>query len=96
MILDNLAAHHAKAVTQRVGEHPERIERFYLPPDTPARNPAEYLNRDFKTHLQLSMRSSTPNTLRQKAETFLQFLCNTPECVGAYFNHSTVDYSPAN
>ena len=36
LILDNLKVHHAKAVTRWVGEHPERIELFYLPPYTPS------------------------------------------------------------
>ena len=78
LILDNLKAHHAKAVTRWVGERPERIEVFYLPPYTPERNPTEYLNRDFKTHLRLGKRSKTPHALRQKAEACLQFLRNTP------------------
>ena len=93
LILDNLKAHHAKAVTRWVGERPERIELFYLPPYTPERNPTEYLNRDFKTQLRLSARSSTPHALRQKAQRFLQFLINTPERVRAYFNHPTVHYT---
>ena len=86
LILDHLKAYHAKAVTRWVGERPERIELFYLPPYTPEHNPAEYLNRDCKTHLRLSARSSTPHALRQKAETFLHVLLNTPARVIA-FNH---------
>ena len=93
LILDNLKVHHAKAVTRWVGERPERIELFYLPPYTPEHNPAEYLNRDFKTHLRLSARSSTPHALRQKAETFLQVLLNTPARVMAYFNHYAAHYA---
>lgn len=64
LILDNLKVHHAKAVTRWVGECSERIALFYLPPYTPERNPTEYLNRDFKTQLRLSARSSTPHALR--------------------------------
>lgn len=93
MILDNLKVHHARAVTQWVSERLQQIELFYLPPYTPERNPTEYLNRDFKTHLRLGHRSKTPNALRQKAETFLQFLHNTPERVKAYFNHAAVQYA---
>ena len=93
LILDNLKVHHAKTVTRWVGERPERIELFYLPPYTPEHNPAEYLNRDFKTHLRLSARSSTPHALRQKAETFLQVLLNTPARVMAYFNHYAAHYA---
>ncbi|HRF63990.1 MAG TPA: hypothetical protein PK708_14045 [Candidatus Competibacter sp.] len=44
-------------------------------------------DRDFKTHLRLSARSSTLHALRQKAETFLQILLNTLARVIAYFNH---------
>ncbi|MER2511804.1 MAG: hypothetical protein ABTQ25_05180, partial [Nitrosomonas ureae] len=62
-------------------------------PYTPERNPTEYLNRDFKTHLRLSARSSTPHALRQKANAFLQFLINTPERIMAYFNHPAVQYA---
>ena len=93
LIVDNLKVHHAKAVTRWVGERPERIELFYLPPYTPERNPTEYLNRDFKTHLRLSARSSTPHALRQKANAFLQFVINTPDRIMAYFNHPAVQYA---
>ena len=93
LILDNLKVHHAKAVTRWVGEHAEQIELFYLPPYTPERNPTEYLNRDFKTHLRLSARSSTPHALRQKANAFLQFVISTPNRIMAYFNHPAVQYA---
>jgi len=93
LILDNLKVHHAKAVTRWVGEHAEQIELFYLPPYTPERNPTEYLNRDFKTHLRLSARSSTPHALRQKANAFLQFVISTPDRIMAYFNHPAVQYA---
>ncbi|MBK8508361.1 MAG: transposase [Candidatus Competibacteraceae bacterium] len=93
LILDNLKVHHAGAVTQWVGEYPKQIELFYRPPYAPERNPTEYLNRGFKTPLRLSTRSSTYKTLRQEAETFLQFPCNPPELVMAYFNHPTAHYS---
>ena len=93
LILDNLKVHHAKAVTRWVGEHAEQIELFYLPPYTPERNPTEYLNRNFKTHLRLSARSSTPHALRQKANAFLQFVISTPDRIMAYFNHPAVQYA---
>lgn len=93
LTVDNLKVHHAKAVTRWVGERSQHIELFYLPPYAPERNPTEYLNRDFKTQLRLSARSTTPQALRQKAEGFLQFLINAPERVMAYFNHPTVHYT---
>ena len=57
MALDTLKVHHAKVVTRWLAERPERIEVFYRPPYTPERDPAEYLNRDFKTQLRLGKRS---------------------------------------
>ena len=66
LILDNLKVHHAKAVTRWVGEHPEQIELFHLPPYTPERNPTQYLNRDLKTQLRLPKRSSTPTPCGKK------------------------------
>ncbi|HRX62198.1 MAG TPA: hypothetical protein P5260_13445 [Candidatus Competibacter sp.] len=50
-------------------------------------------DRDFKTHLRLSARSSTLHALRQKAETFLQILLNTLARVIAYFNHPAAHYA---
>ena len=35
LILDNLKVHHATLVTEWVGERPQQIELFYLPPYTP-------------------------------------------------------------
>ena len=93
LILDNLKVHHATLVTEWVGERPQQIELFYLPPYTPEHNPTEYLNRDFKTHLRLAARSSTPHALQQKANAFLQFLINTPDRIMAYFNHPAVQYA---
>lgn len=40
-----------------------------------------------RTPLRLAARSSTPHSLRQKADTVLPFLINTPARVIAYFNH---------
>ena len=93
LILDNLKVHHANVVTQWVSEHSGQIELFYLPPYAPERNPTEYLNRDFKTQLRLSARSSTPQALRRKATAFLQRLIHTPERIMAYFNHPAVQYA---
>lgn len=93
LILDNLKVHPATLVTEWVGERPQQIELFYLPPHTPERNPTEYLNRDFKTPLRLSARSSTPHALRQKANAFLQFVISTPDRIMASFNHPAVQYA---
>ena len=93
LILDNLKVHHAKAVTAWLDEHKARIEVFYLPPYSPEINPDEYLNRDFKTVLRTSDRAKSKNALLQKAQTFMQFLIETPERVMAYFAHVAVKYA---
>ncbi|MBK8965062.1 MAG: transposase [Candidatus Competibacteraceae bacterium] len=71
LILDNLKVHHAKLVTEWVGEHAGANRASLLAALYPRRNPTEYLNRDFKTQLRLSARSSTPQALRHKANAFL-------------------------
>ena len=48
LIVDNLKAHHSAPVKAGLLEHTAQIEVFYLPSDSPERNPDEYLNGDLK------------------------------------------------
>jgi len=93
LILDNLKVHHAKLVTEWLTENKSRIEVFYLPAYSPEINPDEYLNRDFKTTLRSSDRSTTKRALVQKAQTFMDFLIKTPDRVKSYFKHRSVQYA---
>lgn len=93
LILDNLRVHHAKLVTEWLEQHQEKIEVFYLPPYSPELNPDEYLNREFKTRLRLSDRAQSKSALLEKAQTFMEFLKETPQRVMAYFKHSAVRYA---
>ena len=93
LILDNLKVHHAKLVTAWLAERNDQIEVFYLPPYSPEINPDEYLNRDFKTELRTSDRTTSKKALLHKAVTFMKRLVKTPERVMAYFKHSAVQYA---
>jgi transposase len=93
LILDNLKVHHAKDVTKWLSTRQDKIEVFYLPPYSPEINPDEYLNRDLRTRLRLSARSTTKDALLGKAKVFMEFLQRTPTRICAYFTHPAVRYA---
>lgn len=93
LILDNLRAHHAKEVSLLANDHETETEVFYLPLYSPQANQDDYLNRDFKTQLRSADRSTTADSLLEKAATFMQFLVRSPERVRSYFQNDSVAYA---
>lgn len=77
LILDNLRARHANAVTQWLQQH--QIEVIYLLPYAPQSNPDECLNRDMKTQLRSAERVNSRHALFAKTASFMQFLQETHE-----------------
>lgn len=93
LILDNLKVHHAKPVTQWLGEHAEAIEVFYLPSYSPELNPDELLNADLKAAVTRRAPSRTPGHLKQAAVSQLRRLQHSPQRVRNYFQHEPVRYA---
>ena len=77
LILDNLKAHHSKAVAEWLEKKKDNIAVFYLPTYSPELNPDEYLNND----------------LKHKTESFMRTLVKRPHHVKKYFEHKAVAYA---
>lgn len=93
LILDNLKVHHAKPVTQWLGEHAEAIEVFYLPSYSPELNPDELLNADLKAAVTRRAPSRAKGHLKQVAVSHLRRLQHAPQRVRNYFKHEPVRYA---
>lgn len=93
LIVDNLRAHRAKAVTAWVAGNGGRIELFYLPPYAPERNPDEYLNNDIKQALG---RRGTPRdkaAMKVGLRSHMQALQRRPAKVCSFFQAPDVRYA---
>ncbi len=93
LILDNLRAHHSKAVTQWVDEHHKEIELFYLPPYSPELNPDEYLNNDLKGRVHSGVPVKSVQELSKKALSRLRSIAGRPHHVKSFFRHKLVAYA---
>jgi len=93
LILDRLPAHEAKAVTDWVAGHGDRIELFWLPKYAPERNAEEYLNNDLKGAVGAEGLPGSQGELRSRIEWFMSRLLHLPEHVRSYFRHSYVQYA---
>lgn len=93
LILDNLKVHHAKPVTQWLGNHAEAIEVFYLPSYSPELNPDELLNADLKAAVTRRAPSRAKGHLKQVAVSHLRRVQRSPQRVRNYFKHDPVRYA---
>ena len=93
LILDNLRAHHSKAVTRWVKKHHEEIELFYLPPYSPELNPDEYLNNDLKGRVHGGVPVKSEQELRKKALSQMRSIARRPHHVKSFFRHQSVAYA---
>ena len=91
LILDNLRAHHSKAVTAWVEEHKEQIALFHLPPYSPEYNPDEYLNHDLKQSIGHREMVKDKDELQLRADEFMDNLASDSEHVKSYFEHPKLD-----
>jgi transposase len=93
LILDNLKAHHSKAVTRWLEKKKDYIRVFYLPPYCPELNPDEYLNNDLKQRVHSGTQAITAKELKYKTESFMRQLLRRPHHVKKYFEHPAVRYA---
>lgn len=90
LILDNLNVHHAKPVTQWLGEHAAAIEGFYLPSYSPELNPDALLNADLKAAVPRRAPSRATGHLKQVAVSHRRRVQHSPQRVRNDFNHEPV------
>jgi transposase len=93
LILDRLPAHETKAVADRVAEHGDRIELFWLPRYAPELNAEEYLNNDLKGAINAEGLPGSREELRSRMVRFMNKLLHLPEHVRNYFRHPCVQYA---
>ena len=93
LILDNLRAHHSKAIKKWLEEHKDEIEVFYLPSYSPELNPDEYLNCDLKIGVHSKTPARTESELKTKAISHLRMLQKKPKRVKKYFEHPKIAYA---
>lgn len=93
LILDNLRAHHSKAVKKWLGKHKKQIEAFFLPSYSPELNPDEYLNCDLKIGVHSGTQARSKNQLKKKAISHLRMLQKRPKRVKNYFKHPKIAYA---
>ena len=93
LILDNLKAHHSKAVARWLEKKKDHIQVFYLPPYCPELNPDEYLNNDLKQRVHSGTQAITAKELKYKTESFMRQLLRRPHHVKKYFEHPAVRYA---
>lgn len=93
LILDNLKAHHSKAVNRWLEKKKDHIRVFYLPPYCPELNPDEYLNNDLKQRVHSGTQAVTAKELKHKTESFMRKLVKRPHHVKKYFDHPAVKYA---
>lgn len=91
LILDNLRAHHSKAVIGWIDEHKEQIALFYLPPYSPEYNPDEYLNHDLKQSIGHREMVKDKEELQSRADEFMDGLASSSDHVKSYFDHPKLD-----
>lgn len=93
LILDNLKAHHSKAVAEWLEKKKDSIAVFYLPSYSPELNPDEYLNNDLKHRVHSGTQAKTAKDLKHKTESFMRTLVKRPHHVKKYFEHHAVVYA---
>jgi len=93
LILDNLKAHHSKAVAEWLEKKKDSIAVFYLPSYSPELNPDEYLNNDLKNRVHSGTQAETVKDLKHKTESFMRTLVKRPQHVKKYFEHQAVAYA---
>ena len=93
LILDNLRAHHSKAIKAWLAERLDRIEVFYLPSYAPELNPDERLNADMKHAIGSKVPARTKAKLKAAAENHMATIGTTPERIRAYFQDPRVKYA---
>ena len=95
LILDNLRAHHSKAVKKWLAENQEKIQVFYLPSYSPELNPDELLNADLKQCATKAAQARKKMALTRTAIGSMRNIQKQPERVKEYFGQKDVCYAAA-
>lgn len=93
LIVDRHPVHRSQKVTRWLQDHPQDVERFFLPGYSPELNPDELLNQDVKTNAQGRRR---PKDLPEMLDTVRAYLRSTqkqPDIVKSYFQEKHVRYA---
>ncbi|MGF6971602.1 transposase [Paraburkholderia sp. JPY465] len=93
LILDNLRAHHGKAVMAWLDRHRDRIEVFYLPSYSPELNPNEMANADLKQSVTRRAPTRTRLQLVKATAHHYRVVQKQPERIRRYFQHDPVRYA---
>ena len=93
LILDNLPAHHTKAVKAWLKANAEHIEVFYLPSYSPQLNPNEMANADLKQAVTKRVPARTKEELAKAVKSHLRSVQRQPERIRNYFQHDPVRYA---
>ena len=93
LILDNLRAHHSKAVKKWLADNEEKIAVFYLPSYSPELNPDELLNADLKQRVTQAAPARNKLALTRTAISALRSIQKQPERVENYFGQKDVAYA---
>jgi transposase len=82
------------AVTQRwLRHHRERLQLFFLPPDSPELNPDEYLNQDVKTNALGRRPPQDADELAANVRGYLRRTQRMPTVGPSCFHHPAVRYA---
>lgn len=93
LILDNHRVHHAYKVKDWVKAHKDKIELFFLPPNSPELNPDELLNQDVKSNAVGRKRAKTLTELKNNITRYLFGTQKSPDIIKSYFRKSEVLYA---
>lgn len=93
LIVDGLAVHRAKKVTQFVDSTQGRLRLFFLPPYSPELNPDEQVWNDVKNNGVGRSHIQTPQDLKRAAESRLRFLQKNPDHVRMFFQMEETRYA---
>jgi transposase len=93
LIVDEHPVHLSKKVKSWVKKHRDRIRLFFLPGDSPERNPDEYLNQDVKTNAVGRERPCNKQEMANLVRSYLRSTQKQPEIVQSYFHHHAVTYA---
>lgn len=93
LILDNLRAHHSRAVKKWLKDNADKIEVFYLPSYSPELSPDELLNADLKQRVAKTAPPRTKLALTRTAIGALRSIQKQYDRVESYFQHKDVCYA---
>ena len=95
LIVDGHPTHWAKSVAKFVAQQAGRLQLFFLPPNSPALNPDEYVWNDLKSQCTGRKVISSLTQLRQMIVSHMRQLQKLPQLVRSFFHAPTTRYACA-